>query len=129
MPGIVSQATASTVLPPGLASAYTECPAWPVLGNGPLPDGSRLTRVQGAADRLEWKLARRPTGAAYDTLLAFWVARKGAHQTFYFYPVLAQYDATGVSTTGRYLVRFLGAFRHERLSGIDGARFDLVQCQ
>jgi hypothetical protein len=129
MPGIVSQAIASTVLPYALASEFVECRTWPVVENGPFPDGSYLKRVQGAADRREWKLTRRLTGALYDALIAFWAARKGSHQAFYFYPVQAQHDATGVSATGRFLVRFLGPLSTGHHSGFDSAGFNLIQLQ
>lgn len=129
MPGIVSQATAAAVLPSGLASEYVECRNWPVMENGPFPDGSYLKHLQGEAERLEWKLTRRLTGAQYSALLAFWAARKGTHQAFYFYPVLAQYDATGVSATGRYLVRFQGSFSTTHAVGLDSAGFGLIQVQ
>ncbi len=129
MPGSVSQAVATTVLPYALASAYTECPHWPVVANGPFPDGSYLQDLQGAADRKEWKLGRRLTGTQYTTLLAFWTARKGPHQAFYFYPVQAQHDATGVSTTGRFLVRFNGPFSTTHTLGRDDAGFGLLQLQ
>jgi len=129
MPGTVSQAVATTVLPYSLASEFVECRTWPVIENGPFPDGSYLKALQGAADRREWGLARRLTGAQYNSLLAFWAARKGSHQPFYFYPVEAQHDATGVSTTGRLLVRFLGQFSTTHIVGRDGAGFRLIQVQ
>ena len=129
MPGNVSQALATTVLPYALAAEYVECRTWPVIENGPFPDGSYLKRVQGAADRREWRLGRRPTGAQYDALLAFWTARRGPHQAFYFYPVQAQHDGTGVSAAGRFLVRFLGGLATGHQSGLDAAGFSLIQVQ
>jgi len=129
MPGIVSQAVAATVLPFSLASEYVECRTWPVIENGPMPDGSYLKAVQGAADRREWKLGRRFTGAQYSSMLAFWIARKGSHQAFHFYPVMAQHDATGVSATGRFLVRFLGPFSATHSIGLDSVSFALIQLQ
>lgn len=129
MPGDVSQAVATTVLPYSLASSYVECRTWPVIENGPLPDGSYLKHLQGAADRREWQLERKPTGAQYNSLLAFWSARKGSHQAFYFYPVQAQHDATGVSATGRFLVRFQGPLSTTHSIGLDSAGFGLIQLQ
>lgn len=129
MPGIVTQAVATTVLPYALASEFVECRTWPVVENGPLPDGSYVKYLQGAADRREWKLTRRLTGALYVSLLAFWEARKGSHQAFYFYPTQSQHDATGVSATGRFLVRFLGTFSTTHSSGLDSAQFGLIQLQ
>jgi hypothetical protein len=129
MPGTVSQAVATTVLPYALASEYVECRTWPVIENGPFPDGSYLKYLQGAADRREWRLGRRLTGVQYAALLAFWTARKGCHQAFHFYPVQAQHDATGASATGRFLVRFLGPFGTTHSSGLDAAGFGLIQLQ
>jgi hypothetical protein len=39
-------------------------------------------------------------------LIAFWTARKGSYEPFYYYPDAADHDPTGASATGRAIVRF-----------------------
>lgn len=129
MPGIVTQAVASTVLPYALANLFTQSYTWPVVENGPFPDGSYLRETQGAAVRLGWTLSRRLTSAEYSALLTFFSDRKGSLQAFYFYPVQSQHDATGVATTGRHLVRFEGALTLTHQIGRDTGGFGLVQVQ
>lgn len=129
MPGIVTQAVASTVLPYALASLFVQAYTWPVVENGPFPDGSYLRETQGEAARLSWTLSRRLTAGEFSALVSFWEARKGPLQAFYFYPVQSQHDATGVATTGRYLVRFEGALTMTLQLGRDTGDFTLVQVQ
>lgn len=129
MPGIVTQAVATTVLPYALSSEFVESYDWPIVENGPFPDGSYVRHKQGTASRRGWRLSRRLSSAQFTDLLAFWTARKGTHEAFYFYPVQAQHDATGVSTTGRFLVRFNGALNVTHTMGRDGSDFGLIQLQ
>lgn len=74
--------------------------------------GEVQVRSMVTTSRKSWRLSKRLTPADYDTLLAFFHARGGPAQPFYFYDGTETspkwgWDATGVSTTGRYMVRFL----------------------
>jgi hypothetical protein len=129
MPGIVTQAVAAAVMPYALASEYSEGRTWPVVEQGPMPDGRYIRYPQAAANRQEWRIGRRLSSSDFAALKAFFLARKGSLQAFYFYPVAANYDATGASTTGRYLVRFTGSFSMTHTLGRDTAAFALVQVQ
>lgn len=129
MPGIVTQAIASTVLPYSLASEFVETFDWPIVENGPFPDGRYLRHKQGAASRRSWRLNRRLASSQFSDLLTFWAARRGPHQAFYFYPVQSQHDATGVATAGRFLVRFFGSLSVTYTIGRDTAEFGLIQLQ
>lgn len=68
-----------------------------------------------ATSRKSWKISRRLTSAALATLRAFWDARKGPTEPFYFYDVWEtdpqfSYDPTGIELVGRYVVRFDGTW-------------------
>lgn len=127
MPGNVATATASTVLPNGLAAAFTEAAEWPILANEPYPDGRTQRRALAANSRKSWSIGRRLTQAEWVTLLAFYEATKGPLTPFYFYADPSDYDATGASTTGRWLVRFAGAISRSIEPGRGLAEFSLIQ--
>jgi hypothetical protein len=129
MPGIVTQAIASTVMPYALCSAFTESWAWPVRINGPFADGSLITNVQAENSRRSWTVQQKLTADQYAALDAFRSARKGPLEAFFFYPVLAGYDATGVSTVGRYLARFDGSMSYTQGIVRNPADFKIIQVQ
>ena len=129
MPGIVTQAVASTVMPYALCSAFTESWAWPVRVNGPFADGSLVTNVQAEHSRRSWTIQQRLTVdqlAELDAFRSFW---KGSLTPFYFYPRRDDYDETGVSTVGRYLVRFDGPVSFTQGIVRNPADFKLIQLQ
>lgn len=109
MPGTLLYAAPATVLPASLWSAFALTDAWPTVPNV-YPDGSYQARRDGDYPRLAWQLSRRLTYAQWVVLEAFWLARRRGLESFYFYPLSVDYDATGVSAAGRYTVRFDGQF-------------------
>lgn len=127
MPGNVTTASISTVLPNGLAAAFTEGQDWPILANEPYPDGRTQRSALATSSRKFWQLARRLTQAEWATLLAFYEARKGPLEAFHFYPDPQTYDASGVSTTGRWSVRFQGSIGRSIEPGRGTAEFSLIQ--
>ena len=129
MPGIVTQAIASTVMPYALCSAFTESWAWPVRVNGPFADGSLITNVQAESSRRSWTVQQKLTADQYGALDAFRSARKGPLDAFYFYPVLTDYDATGIYTVGRYLVRFDGPLSFTQGIVRNPTDFKIIQVQ
>jgi hypothetical protein len=109
MPGTLAYAAPATVLPQSLWTAFELTKAWPTILNA-YPDGSYQPRVDGDYPRHAWKLARRPTYAQWLDLKAFWLARRGGFESFWFYPDFEDWDETGASEYGRFTVRFDGPF-------------------
>jgi phage-related protein len=107
MPGTLLYAAPSAVFPYGLYTNFGWSDAWPTV-QGDYADGTRQVRADGVNPRHSWTVAQRRTYAQWSSLKAFWVSMRGGLTPFYFYPNPAQYDATGVSTIGRYTVRFEG---------------------
>jgi hypothetical protein len=65
--------------------------------------------------RKRWRLAKRLTPVQLATLRDFFDARKGPTEPFYFYDPYEtspkfSHDPTGQAVTGRYTVRFAGAW-------------------
>jgi hypothetical protein len=106
MPGSLSTAAPSTVLPRSLYSAFNEQHVFPMRECGPYVDGRSQRAYTGSGSRKIWALTKRLTYAEWLLLEDFYVDRRGSLEPFYFYPFYSHYDATGVSTTGRFIVRF-----------------------
>ncbi len=121
MPGSLQLAQPSTVLPNTFCTSFVETTAWTIVQPNTYPDGRVQTNLQVSQPRHAWALAKRLTYSQFNTLKTFYEARSGGLQPFYFYPDPANFDASGTSTTGRYTVRFDGAFQHTY--GL--ARFDV----
>ena len=106
MPGNVSAAAPATVLPVTISCAFSESREFPIVESGPYADGRSQRRNDAAYSRKVWVVSRRLTASEWTTLLAFWDARKGPQEPFYYYPDSADHDPTGASETGRATVRF-----------------------
>jgi hypothetical protein len=108
MPGSVQVAAPTYVLPLSLSRAFTEVREYGVLGNS-YPDGSSQRSLETTTSRKRFAIGKRVTVTEVATLRAFYEARKGPHQPFYFYnpretdPPFTQNPS---GTTGRYTVRF-----------------------
>jgi hypothetical protein len=75
----------------------------------PYPDGRDQQQVLSpTAPRRHWRQSEHIDGTAAEALSAFFLARKGGFQPFYFYPDPEDWDETGASVTGRYIARFDG---------------------
>ena len=114
MPGSVSNAVAVGVLPASLCTLFTEKRHWQSRVNE-YHDGARQSMAVVSTSRRAWSLRRRLAAAVIATLWTFWTGNQNT--AFYFYDpfepasgqaVGSNYDATGVSTQGRYTVRFNG---------------------
>jgi hypothetical protein len=114
MPGPVANAVPSAVMPQLLCTAFSEKRAFESRVNE-YHDGSRQSSAMVSSSRRSWSLRHRLTAAAIETLWQFWVANQ--HTAFYYYnpfepaagqPVGSNYDGAGVSTQGRYTLRFNG---------------------
>ncbi len=120
MPRSVASAVPLTVLPQSLCSAFARTEEWPIAINTYRDAEAQRVNLAASA-RLSWHLSRKLTASQLVTLLAFWHARDGALQAFYFYDPLEtspmfSHDPTGAEPTGRYTVRFDGTL--EITSGI-----------
>jgi len=116
MPGSIANAAPATVLPQTLCSAFKHSRAYPLLLNE-YRDGEAQRSLLAASSRKSWSLSKRLDATELDTLRTFVEARKGQREPFYFYEpyepatgraIGSNYDASGVSTQGRYVVRFTG---------------------
>lgn len=115
MPGSVANAAPATVMPWSLSRAFVRSQEYPVLADEYKNGESDRSRLADTS-RKSWRLTKRLTAAALEELRLFYYARNGAREPFYFYdpwdelPKFGGYDPTGVETTGRYTVRFEGAW-------------------
>lgn len=131
MPGSVSNAAPSTVLPASLCKAFTHSREYAVDVNEYRNGESQRDKLVETS-RKSWRLSKRLAPAAIAILRSFYDARKGPTQPFYFYDVWEtdpkfSYDATGVDTTGRYTVRFEGNWEQRAGIGRGDVEIALVQ--
>jgi len=129
MPGSLPLTTppVGVVLPFALASAFAQTITWPVVPSGPYADGRVQQRVDGIVSRRSWLLTRRLTYTEWGLLKDFYAARKGPLEPFYCYFTKAEHDPTGVSTAGRYLVRFEGGLSAEYQMSRHVASLQLIE--
>ena len=120
MPGnVASYGSGLDVLPNQTVSAFAETRTYETVMNG-YPDGWAQVRALVTLSRKRFVQERPLTATAMAALLAFYLAHIG--QAFYFYDLaltspIYTYDATGVSTTGRYTVRFDGTWSETMMLG------------
>lgn len=112
MPGDVAAAVSVGVMPFSLCRQFVEIREYPLL-ECVYKDGTKQISVIGGAttSRKRFQQTKRLTATLLSALRAWWDTAGGIHKAFYFYlpwetSPLFHYDATGVATTGRYLVRF-----------------------
>jgi hypothetical protein len=110
MPGSVANAAPSTVLPNSLSLAFAHAREYPVVENE-YRNGESQRMTLAAYSRKSWRLAKRLTPVQLQELRAFYIARKGPTEPFYFYDPYEtnpkfSHDPTGAATTGRHTVRF-----------------------
>jgi len=126
----VAAAVPSGVLPGVLYSAFTRSQEWPLNANQ-YRNGESQREILTGASRKSWEIGERLTPAQVATLAAFF-ASHGLTTAFYFYdrwetsPQFS-YDETGVSLTGRYIVRFDGEFGYAANRIMLDAKLRLVE--
>lgn len=118
MPGSVSSATVSLVMPLSLSRLFEHSREYTVRANEEYALGESQRRAITSTSRKAWRLSKRLTPAEYDDLLAFYESVSGPMIPWLFYDgsertPLWSWDATGVSTTGRYAVVFRNHWRAE----------------
>jgi len=110
MPGSVQNTMPATVLPQSLCRAFVHTREYPVIDNE-YRNGESQRSVESSTSRKRWRLAKRLTPAQLHVLRAFYEARNGPAESFYFYDPYEtnpkfSYDPTGQAVQGRHTVRF-----------------------
>ena len=110
MPGSVQNTMPATVLPQSLCRAFVHTREYPVIDNE-YRNGESQRSVEAVTSRKRWRLAKRLTPAQLTALRAFYEARSGPIEPFYFYDPYEtnpkfSYDPAGQAVQGRYTVRF-----------------------
>jgi hypothetical protein len=117
MPGNLVQAVPNGVMPLSLCTAFSEVRAYAQLSNL-YHDGSTQRSQLSQTSRRTFRQNKRLNAAALTTLYNFWVAQNGGLTPFAYYnpfepaageQIGSNYDPTGASTQGRYLVVFRNA--------------------
>ncbi|HOQ47918.1 MAG TPA: hypothetical protein PK157_21595 [Bryobacteraceae bacterium] len=131
MPGSVTNAAPSTVLPWSLSRAFVRSQQYPAIENE-YAGGESQRSVLASNSRKRWRLAKRLTPAELQALRDFYDARKGPEEPFYFYDVWEtnpkfSYDPTGQATQGRYTVRFEGGWEQSAGIGLIEVTLELVE--
>ena len=131
MPGSVLNAAPATVLPQSLCKTFVHERAYPLIENE-YKNGESQRSVLATNSRRRWRLAKRLTPAALQTLRNFFDARNGSTEPFYFYDPYDttpkfSYDPTGVVTVGRYTVRFNGDWQQSSGLGRSDVQIELLE--
>lgn len=131
MPGSVSVAAPTTVLPWSLCKVFGHSREYATLDNE-YKNGESQRSLLVATSRKAWRTTRRLTPTVLAAFREFYNARRGAQEPFYFYdpwdasPQFS-YDATGVDEVGRYTVRFEGPWEQTVGMGRGDAQISLVE--
>lgn len=117
-------------MPWSVAKAFQRSSAYAVDENR-YCDGSRQAKNYSTNSRNKWNLTEALTATQAAALDAFYLARNGGTQEFWFYDVYETdnfaYDMTGVSTDGRYAVRFDGSLQLSLLMARSQGQISLVE--
>jgi hypothetical protein len=131
MPGSVQNAAPAAVLPHSLCRAFVHTREYPVIDNE-YRNGESQRSVETTTSRKRWWLAKRLTPAQLQGLRAFYEARNGPAEPFYFYDPYEtnpkfSYDSTGLATQGRYTVRFNCEWSQSASPGRVDVEIELVE--
>ena len=127
MPGSLTLASPTTVMPKSLCAAFSEQREFPLRSSGPYVDGSSQRATLATVGRRSWSLSKRLTFTEWQALETFWEACKGPLTPFYWYPLASQHDDTGVATNGRFTVRFVGSLSRNYAPGRLEVSLGLIQ--
>lgn len=127
MPGSVQNAAPTTVLPWSLCKTFVHRREFAVIVNE-YKNGEFQRSRQVETSRKSWQTERRLTPAVLAEFRAFYDARIGQTDSFYFYEPSEtnpkfSYDPTGQALTGRHVVRFEGSW--EQMVEIGRADVDI----
>jgi hypothetical protein len=127
MPGSVQISSPTTVMPRSLSNAWTEAYYFEHRESGPYQDNRTQRAVVANSSRRSWDLQKRLTFAEWVALYDHFAAMKGALTPFWFYPIDADFDASGTSSTGRIPVRFDGQLSRTYSLGRQAAALRLIE--
>jgi hypothetical protein len=110
MPGSVQNAVPATVFPNLLSRAFIHSRHYELLENT-YRNGESQRTLLPADSRKRWRLAKRLSPAQMSTLRAFYDARSGPHEVFYFYDPYDtspqfSYDGSGLGLSGSGVLAF-----------------------
>ena len=131
MPGAVLNTAPSAVLPDNLCRAFARSQEYSVVEND-YRNGESQRAVLATNSRKRWRLAKRLTPTLLEQFRAFYEARMGSVEPFWFYDPYEtspkfSYDPTGATTTGRYTVRFDGEWNQTAGLGRVDVSIELVE--
>ena len=114
MPGSVANAAPSTIFPVSLSAGFVHSREYPMVENQYRNGESQRQRLADT-NRKSWRIRKRHMKQTdWEALQAFWTARRGPSQPFYFYDpweTSPKFTMTPSGTTGRYTVRFDGVWQ------------------
>lgn len=131
MPGVVESPGPIAAMPFSLCKAYSRSFTYPMLSND-YANGESQRSLQAQMDVARWSITKRLTSAQLETLLGLYAYVHGTWAAFWFYDIYEAgfvWDPSSVSPTGRYMVRFEGAFTETGTLARGEAQFNLVQLQ
>jgi hypothetical protein len=129
MPGNVRNAMATVTMPATLSTQFVREQGFPVQVSV-YRDGRSQREAQADTPQRQWRLAKRLAPVSLAELRAFYEARGGPLEPFFFYdpyetdPPFAPAPA---GDAGKYIVRFEGSF--EQQSGIARADVNVTLVQ
>ena len=131
MPGSVQNAAPITVLPQSLCKAFAHERTYPLLQNE-YANGECQRSVLATNSRKRWRLTKRLTPAALQTLRDFYDARMGPTEPFCFYDPYEttpkfSWDGSGQMVAGRYIVRFDSGWSQSVGPGRSDVQIELVE--
>ena len=131
MPGSLENAVPAAVLPQSLCRAFVHAREYPVIDNE-YRNGESQRSVTASTSRKRWRLAKRLNAAQLQALRAFYEARNGPAEPFYFYDPYEtspkfSYDPAGQAVQGRYTVRFNCEWNQSASPGRGDVEIELVE--
>jgi hypothetical protein len=136
MPGNVSIAAPSGVMPAALCTAFVESREYAALQNQ-YHDGTLERGLLAQTSRRTFKLSQKLSASALAALKSFWDGHNGGLSPFLYYnpfdvtpgqQIGSNYDSTGNSTVGRVTVVFRGNWSQSTgLARMDVPQIELVE--
>jgi phage-related protein len=131
MPGSVQNAEPLTVMPVSLSRSFAHERAYPAV-ESEYRNGESQRSAQATNSRKKWNLIKRLTPSQLAVLRAFYDARNGTHEPFYFYDPYEtnpkfSHDPTGAAVAGKYRVRFSSDWNQSIGPGRSDVQIELIE--
>jgi hypothetical protein len=127
--GNVALAAPTAVMPFSLSKAFSRSITFQIIDIGYKNGESQRGQIIDG-ERNTWQMTKRLAPAKMAELRTFYNALQGQLYPFYFYDPYDSnfvYDATGVLTTGRYIVRFSSGWNQTMGLGRGECTLSLIQ--